>query len=334
MGRYLARRLLQFIPVVLGALFLLHYLGVLSIQLTGDPIRALFGDNAPPDAVLEAMRTRFGLDNACLEQTGNPCIDIFVSRLGQYLQLDFGINFRGREILELVGERWPVTLRLTAIAIVFETVLGVFIGILAGLRKDKFVDNAVRVSTTVLVAFPTFVIAVLVQVFVALAFGDWLAEQGFTSEWVDAIFTPIYLPDYPWLSLVIPGMVLAAFSLAAIARLTRTSLIENLGADYVRTARAKGMAPRRVIGVHTLRNSLIPVVTYIGIDIGTLMGGAIITERVFNIPGVGGLIYTSLSQQDSTVVIAVVTMLVLVFLIANLIVDVLYAVLDPRIRYE
>jgi ABC-type dipeptide/oligopeptide/nickel transport system permease component len=333
MGRYLARRVLQFVPVVLGALFLLHYLGVLSIQLTGDPVRALFGDNAPPEDVLNAMRSRFGLDNACLEQTGNPCLDMFISRLGQYLQFDFGINFRGREIVELVGERWPITLRLTVIAIVFETILGIVIGVVAGLRKDKFVDNAVRLSTTVLVAFPTFVIAVLVQVFVALAFGDWLAEQG-APEWLNAIFTPIYLPDYPWLSLVIPGMVLGAFSLAAIARLTRTSLIENLRADYVRTARAKGMAPRRVIGVHTLRNSLIPVVTYIGIDIGTLMGGAIITERVFGIPGVGGLIFTSLQQQDSTVVVAVVTMLVLVFLIANLIVDVLYAVLDPRIRYE
>ncbi|MPZ95024.1 MAG: ABC transporter permease subunit [Propionibacteriales bacterium] len=334
MGRYLARRLLQFIPVVVGTMFLLHYMTMLSIQFGGDPIRALFGDNPPPAQVIEAMRARFGLDNGCLEQKGNPCVGIFWDRMLQYLQFDFGINFRGREITDLVGERWPVTLRLTLIAIIFETIVGVILGVMAGLRKDKFVDNFVRFSTTLLIAFPTFVFGVIIQVLVALALGDWIKAQDYFPTWFKAMFTPVFLSDYPWLSLVIPGLVLGAFSLAAIARLTRTSLIENLRSDYVRTARAKGLAQRRVIGVHTLRNSLIPVVTYIGIDVGTLLGGALVTERIFNIPGVGGLVFQSVTQKDSTVVIAVVTMLTLVFLTANLIVDVFYAVLDPRIRYE
>ncbi|HET7326794.1 MAG TPA: ABC transporter permease [Nocardioidaceae bacterium] len=334
MGRYLARRLLQFIPVVLGTLFLLHYLSVLSIQFNGDPIRALFGDRPPPDAVLQAMRARFGLDDPCLDTRGNPCLGMFLDRVGDYARLDFGIDFRGREITDIVVQRFPITLRLTAIALIFEAIVGIFLGVLAGLRKDKGMDNAVRVSTTLLIAFPTFVFGVIVQVFFALQIGNWLDTQPWSPLWLRNMFTPVYLSDYPWLSLVIPGLVLGSYSLASIARLTRTSLIENLRADYVRTARAKGMAQRRVVGIHTLRNSLIPVVTYLGIDIGNLMGGALVTEGIFNIPGVGGLIFQSVRLNDSTVIIAVVAILAVVFLTANLLVDIFYAVLDPRIRYE
>ena len=129
-------------------------------------------------------------------------------------------------------------------------------------------------------------------------------------------------------------MVLGAFSLAAIARLTRTSLIENLRSDYVRTARAKGLTTRRTIGVHTLRNSLIPVVTFIGIDIGFLLGGSLVTEGIFNVPGIGQLMFLAIQANDTPVIIGVVTILTIVFLVANLLVDILYAALDPRIRYE
>jgi len=132
----------------------------------------------------------------------------------------------------------------------------------------------------------------------------------------------------------VPGLVLGALSLATTARLTRTSIMENIRADYVRTAKAKGLAPKRVTGVHTLRNSLIPVVTYLGVDIGSLMGGAIVTETIFNVPGIGRLVTFSARTGDAPVVIGVVTLLALVFLVANLLVDLLYAVLDPRIRYD
>ena len=248
---------------------------------------------------------------------------------------DFGtsIRFADRPITELVAERAPVTLRLTLIAIVFETVIGITIGVLAALRKDKFVDNTVRIVTTLLISTPIFVFGVLVQVFGALKLREWLLDIQ-APEWMSDMFSPVYNVDNPWLSLVVPGIVLGAVSLASIARLTRTSLIENLRADYVRTARAKGLPQRRTIGVHTLRNSLIPVVTYIGIDIGVLMGGALITETIFSIPGIGQLVFLSVEGQDALVIIGVVTLLVLVFLVANLIVDILYAVLDPRIRYD
>lgn len=334
MGRYVARRLIQFIPVILGTLFLLHLLSTLTIQFVGDPVRALFGENAPPAAVIEQMQIQYNLDDDCLDQPGNPCIGLFVDRLGQYASGDFGINFRGREVTDLFVERFPVTVRLTLIALVFETVVGIFLGVMAGLRKDKFIDNFVRFSTVLLIAFPVFVFGSLALLFVGLKIGLPVRNSEWAPEWLGQMLNIGYNPDYPWLSLTLPGLVLGSFSLAAIARLTRTSLIENLRSDYVRTARAKGLTTRRTIGIHTLRNSLIPVVTYIGIDVGVLLGGALVTEGIFNVPGVGQLVFIAVQANDTPVILGVVTILTLVFLIANLIVDVLYAALDPRIRYE
>lgn len=334
MGRYVIRRLIQFIPVILGTLFLLHVLSVLTIQIVGDPVRALFGPNAPPQAVIEQLQARYNLDDPCLEQTGNPCVGLFVDRIGQYATGDFGVNFRGRSVMEMFLERFPVTARLTAIALAFEIVVGITAGVLAGLRKDKFIDNLVRFTTVVLIAFPVFVFGSLALLFVGLKIGLPLRNSDWAPDWLGQMLNVGYDRDYPWLSLVLPGIVLGAFSLAAIARLTRTSLIENLRSDYVRTARAKGLTTRRTVGIHTLRNSLIPVVTYIGIDIGFLLGGSLVTEGIFNIPGVGQLVFLAIQANDSPVIIGVVTILTVVFLVSNLVVDILYAALDPRIRYE
>ena len=334
MGRYVVRRLIQFIPVILGTLFLLHVLSTLTIQIVGDPVRALFGPNAPPQAVIEELQARYNLDDPCLEQTGNPCVGLFVDRVGQYATGDFGVNFRGRPVMEMFLERFPVTARLTVIALVFEIVVGITAGVLAGLKKDKFIDNLVRVTTVVLIAFPVFVFGSLSLLFVGLKVGLPLRNSDWAPEWLGQMLNVGYDRDYPWLSLVLPGIVLGAFSLAAIARLTRTSLIENLRSDYVRTARAKGLATRRIVGIHTLRNSLIPVITYIGIDIGFLLGGSLVTEGIFNIPGVGQLVFLAIQANDSPVIIGVVTILTVVFLVSNLVVDILYAALDPRIRYD
>ncbi len=334
MGRYVARRLIQFIPVIILTMFLLHLLSVLTIQIVGDPVRALFGENAPPPEIIQQLQVQYNLDDPCLKDSWNPCFGLFIDRMGQYLQLDFGVNYQGRAVTELFGERIFVTLRLTTIAILFETLIGIFIGVLAGLRKDKFVDNFVRMMTSVLVAFPTFVFGSLMLLLLGLKVGLYLRDSSWAPEWLGEMFQVGYNPDYPWLSLFLPGMVLGAFSLAAVARLTRTSLIENLRSDYVRTARAKGLTNSRTIGIHTLRNSLIPVVTYIGIDIGTLLGGALVTEGIFNVPGIGQLVFISVQANDTPVIIGVATILTIVFLVANLIVDILYAALDPRIRYE
>ncbi|MGH3343119.1 MAG: ABC transporter permease [Carbonactinosporaceae bacterium] len=334
MGRYLARRLLQFIPVLIGTFFLVHYLMVLGVQFNGDPVRAIFGARQPPESVIAAMQQQFSLDDPCLQQPGNPCVSMFVERIGNYLHGDFGTNFRLQPVTDLIGVSWDVTLRLTIIAVIFEAVLGIFVGVLAGLRKDRFVDNTVRMSTVLLVAVPTFVLGVLVQIGAGVYLGNWLEDQAWAPEWTSEVFSTSYNTDYEWASLIVPGMVLAAFSLASIARLTRTSIIENLRADYVKTAKAKGLRNRRVVGVHTLRNSLIPVITYIGTDFGYLINGALVTEGIFNIPGIGGLTFRSALQSETSVVVALVTILTLVFLAANLLVDILYAALDPRIRYD
>jgi len=231
---------------------------------------------------------------------------------------DFGTAFNGRPVLELMASAFPVTVRLTLVAVVFEIVVGVTLGVLTGLRRGRPVDTAVLLATLVVISVPTFVTGLLLQLLLGVRWG-WIR--------------PSVPPQAPLDQLILPGLVLASVSLAYVTRLTRTSLAENRRADYVRTAVAKGLPRRRVVVRHLLRNSLIPVVTFIGTDVGALMGGAIVTERIFNIHGVGYQLYQGILRQNTQTVVGFVTVLVLVFLIANLLVDLLYAVLDPRIRY-
>jgi peptide/nickel transport system permease protein/oligopeptide transport system permease protein len=336
MGRYIIRRLLQFIPTALGTMFLLHYLTSLAIQFSGNPVRALFGDRTPPPALVAAITKELGYDNPCLDQRGNPCFGLFLDRLqAVFLHFDFGINLRQRPVTELVADAIPFTIKLVLIAIIFEAVVGIAAGVLAGLRGGSFSDYMVKISTVFVISVPIFVLGIVVREYVGVKFGNVLREQDWIPELISSgVFSAGFKVDYPFASLIIPGLVLGATSLATTARLTRTSIMENVRSDYVRTAKAKGLAPKRVIGIHTLRNSLIPVITYLGVDIGTLMGGAVVTETIFNVPGIGRLVTQAARTGEAPVVIGVVTMLALVFLVTNLLVDLLYAVLDPRIRYE
>jgi oligopeptide transport system permease protein len=228
-------------------------------------------------------------------------------------------SFRGREVSETLINRVPVTAKLAGTALVIEAILGVLAGILAGLRRGSFVDNLVLVSTTAIVSIPVFVLGYVGQLIVGVELG-WLPISGIRDGWP--------------MSYIMPAFVLAATSTAFAARLLRTSLVENLRADYVRTATSKGLTRRRVVGRHTLRNSLIPVITFVGADFGVMMGGAIITEGIFNMPGIGGEVFRAILAQEGPVVVGIVTVLVIVFILSNLIVDLLYGVLDPRIRYE
>jgi oligopeptide transport system permease protein len=307
MGRYVARRLLLTIPVLIGASFLIF---ALVYALPGDPIRALGGDRPLSPAVVAQLREEFNLND--------PLVIQYVKYVGDLLQGDLGTDFRGREVLDTITQRLPVTIRLTAVAILFEVVIGIVAGVLAGIRRNGFLDNLVLVSSTVVVSVPILVLAFVAQFALGLQLG-WFPISGINEGWY---------------SFALPGLVLAAGSLAYVARLTRTSVAENLRADYVRTARAKGLPNRTVILRHTLRNSLIPVVTFIGADIGTLMGGAIVTETVFNLPGIGRAVFDAIRGQEGAVVVGIVTLLVFFFIFFNLVVDVLYAVLDPRIRYD
>ncbi|MBD8869764.1 ABC transporter permease [Nocardioides donggukensis] len=336
MGTYVVRRLLQFIPTTLGAIFLLHYLTSLGIQLTGNPARALFGDRRPSEAQLGALTEALGLADPCLTRTGDPCVGLYFDRLQKiFLQFDFGINFNRRPVTDIVADALPYTFKLVVIAIIFQAVVGITAGVLAGLRAGGFFDYFVKVSTVLLISVPVFVLGFVVRDIINVNVGNKLREAGTLPDWFTfGVMSPVYKPDYPIASLVVPGLVLGALSLATTARLTRTSILENVRSDYVRTARAKGLAPKRVIGVHTLRNSLIPVITYLGVDFGGLMGGAVVTEGIFGVPGIGREIFRATISKEPSVVLGIVTLLVLVFLIVNLIVDVLYAVLDPRIRYD
>ena len=187
------------------------------------------------------------------------------------------------------------------------------------MKKGKFLDNVVLVSTLVVISIPSFVLGYLAQVYVGVKLG-WF---------------PVTAPNPPTLySLVLPGLVLGSLSMAYVTRLTRASLADALRSDYVRTAKAKGLKARRVVGIHALRNSMIPVITFIGYDFGALLGGAIVTERIFNIQGIGGYIWRGISQRDGFAVVGAVTALVLVYLLVNLLVDLLYGVLDPRISHD
>lgn len=307
MGRYVARRLLLTIPVLLGASFLIF---AMVYALPGDPIRALAGDRPLSPAVAAQLRADFNLND--------PLIVQYFKYLGDLAQFDLGTDFRGRAVWDTIKLRLPVTAKLTLVAVAFEILIGLTAGVLAGIRRNGFIDNLVLVSTTLIISIPILVLGFLAQYVLGLKLG-WFPIAGINQGWY---------------SYLLPGLVLASASLAYVARLTRTSIAENMRADYVRTAKAKGLPNRTVILRHTLRNSLIPVVTFIGADIGGLMGGAIVTEAVFNVPGIGRAVYDAVLGQEGAVVVGIVTLMVFFFIFFNLVVDVLYAVLDPRIRYD
>jgi oligopeptide transport system permease protein len=304
---YLGRRLLQVIPVFLGATLLLYAMVFLR---PGDPVAALGGERGLPEAVQEQIRAEYNLDQ--------PFIVQYLLFLRGVVTLDFGVDFRGREITEVIASAFPVTIQLALMALVIEAVFGIGFGLVAGMRKGGIFDGTALVVSLLFIAVPTFVVGFVMQIIVGVRLG-WLPATAGRD------------PDF--VSLLMPAMVLAAVSFAYVLRLTRTSVAENMSADYVRTARARGLSRSQVTGRHVLRNSLIPVVTFLGADIGALMSGAIITEGIFNINGVGGTLYDAIIRGESVTVVSLTTVLVLVYIGANLLVDLLYAALDPRIRY-
>ncbi|MFE9423047.1 ABC transporter permease [Kitasatospora sp. NPDC006697] len=307
MGRFVARRLLQMIPVFLGTTALIFFM---VHVLPGDPVAAMWGDKAADPAQVVAKRHQLGLDQPLLQQ--------YFTYMGHLFTGDFGTTMNQRKVIDVISEAMPVTIRLTLMAFAVELVLGVAIGLFAGLRRGGAFDKATLVVTLLLISVPVPVLGFLFQ----NLFADQLK-----------LVTPTVQDSMNFGQLILPAVVLGSLSLAYVARLTRTSIAENIRADYMRTAVAKGLPRRKVIGTHLLRNSMIPVVTFLGTDLGALMGGAIVTESIFNVKGVGNAMYHAINQKDGSTVSGFVAVLVLVYLAASLIVDLLYAVLDPRIRY-
>ncbi|GAA2956929.1 MULTISPECIES: ABC transporter permease [Micrococcaceae] len=301
------KRFLQLIPVFIGATLLVYFL---VFATPGDPISALSGGKPMTPAVESALRAQYNLDQPFWVQYG-----LYLKNL---VTLDLGMSFSGQEVRDLLARAFPVTARLAVMALAIEAVFGIFFGVIAGMRKGKAFDSTVLILSLIVIAVPTFVLGFVLQFVV-----------GVKLEWAK----PTVSGGAGWGELILPAVVLGLVSFAYVLRLTRTSIIENKQADYVRTATAKGLSRGRVINVHILRNSLIPVVTFLGADLGSLMGGAIVTEGIFNVPGVGNLLYRAILKGETPTVVAVVGVLVIVFVLANLIVDMLYALLDPRIRY-
>ena len=299
-----ARRLLQLIPVF----FVISIVTFAITRLTGDPSDLLLPLDAPQEA-RDLLRADLGLDEPIWIQYFRFMEGVF--------QGDFGTSFRYRQpALEIVLERLPATLELAVVSLGIALVVGLPVGIIAALRHGTWIDNAVQFVAFVGQAMPTFYTGLLGLVFIAVNV-SWIPVGGYEPRSLRHV--------------LLPALTLAPFMIAIIARFTRSSVLDVMGRDYVRTARAKGVRERRVTMLHILRNALIPVITIIGLQVGALLGGAVITEVVFGWPGIGRLAVTSVLQRDFPVVQAIVMLTAVAFVVINQIVDVLYTLVDPRI---
>ncbi len=308
MLRYIGRRLLQTIPVFFGATFLIFAMVYL---MPGDPVAALGGDRGLTEAAAAQIRAEYHLDQPFWMQ--------YLLYLKGVFTLDFGKSFNQQPVIDVMARAFPTTIALAIYALSIESIFGITLGVIAGVRRGGWFDSTILVFSLLLISVPTFVLGFVLQFLLGFKLGVLPVTASASVNMA---------------SLTMPAMVLGGVSLAYVIRLTRQSVSENVSADYVRTARAKGLTNRAVMSRHILRNSLIPVATFLGGDLGALMGGAIITEGIFNINGVGGTLWQAIRLGEAPTVVSITTVLVLVYILANLIVDLLYAVLDPRIRYE
>ena len=306
--RYVARRLLQSLIVVFGVSIVAF--GMLF--LTGDPTEVILGDAADRMSVdqIQEFRVRMGFDRPWFVQYG--------AFVGKALQGDFGYSFiRHQPAYEVIIEKLPATLQLAAFAFVLSLVVSIPLGVLSATRPKTAVDHAVTVLALAGQSIPSFWLGILL----ILLFGvnlKWLPISGSGT----------------WQHLIMPGITLAAFPIARNMRLTRSSMLDFMQRDFVRTARAKGITERRVVYRHVLRNALLPIVTAIGLELGFLLGGSVITETIFGWPGVGREIVSAIGSKDFYVVQAGVIMLALIFAGVNLLIDLAYVWIDPRIRYS
>lgn len=300
------QRVASFAIVFFGVTFIIYFA---VFSLPGDPIRALAGDRALPESVVDALREQYNLDAPLWQQ--------YLTYIGGLFRGDFGITFQGRPVGEQMLSRWPVTITLALSAWMLEAVVGILIGVVSALTRGSVIDKGLLGITVIASCIPVFVLGVVAQ----LIFGvqlDWLPVAGITEGWPT--------------SYILPSAVIALFGLAAVSRLVRSSVLENLSAGYVTTARAKGIGEGRIVGLHVMRNSLIPATTFLATDLGFLLGGTVIIEGIFNLPGVGNLLFTAIRTHEGPTVVGISTALILIFLITTIVVDALHALLDPRTR--
>jgi peptide/nickel transport system permease protein len=357
MGQYITRRIVLAIPVLIGILFVTFALARL---IPGDPCRAVLGERAT-DVICNAFIKRNGLDQPILTQ--------FWVYLQQIATGDLGDSFRfGRPVIDIVVERLPVTVELSIAAMIFATTLGIMLGVVSAYWHNSAIDVGTMVSANIGVSIPVFVLGLLLQYIFALLLKDTLLQLPPSGRMSPGLSVPpfyevwelglqketflftlcSFLANLTFLNTLITGnfsafwdafkhILLPAFAvgtipLAIIARITRSSLLEVLSLDYVRTARAKGLMELTVVFRHALTNALLPVVTIVGLQMGYLLAGAILTETIFNLAGLGRTLFEAITARDYVIVQGVTLIVALVFVTVNLIVDISYAFLDPRIR--
>ena len=317
MLRYLAQRIIAVIPTLIGVTVLVF----IAIRLVpGDAITTMLGTEAGmlTDAQRASLERYFGLDKPVVEQ--------YVAWMGNVLQGDLGYSVRqGQPVLRLILERFPVTLELALVSLVIALVIGISIGTLSAVLHNSFIDLFGRVFTLLGLAAPNFLIGTLLIYVLSVYFGI-LPNAG---DYVEFREDPVENLE----QIFFPALTLGFSFSASIMRTTRSAMLEVLGEDYVRTARGKGLRPRTVIIRHALRNALIPVVTLAGVELGYLLGGAVIIEKIFALPGIGRLTLNAISQRDYALIQGATLFIAMNFVLINLIVDLLYAAIDPRISY-
>jgi peptide/nickel transport system permease protein len=314
--------LTRYVVVRLGQMFPVLFIASVSVWLMiylipGDPALALLGPDVTPEQLARA-RTRMGLDQPWPVQ--------YALWLGRVVTGDLGVSYlNGLPVRTMLAQRIPVTLQLTVASLVVALAIAAPLGILSAARPRSWVGRLAAGYNALAMAVPTFWLGILLVLLFGL-YLRWLPTSGYVPFWED--------PARALRFLVLPAVTLGAYVSAVLARFTRAALLESLGQDYVRTARAKGVAETAVIGVHALKNALIPVVTVLGLQFGAFMGGAVITEAIFDYPGLGRMLLQAILTRDYTVVQGTILFVVSAFVVINLLTDLVYAFLDPRIRYS
>ena len=340
MIKYILKRVVQFIPVFLGVTLILF---IMQNVVPGDPIKLIAGEKKLDPQTEINLRVTYHLietdeqGNVIYDENGNTIETPLWKRYFQYifglLHGDLGRSYQqnGKPVTDILAEKYPYTIRLALVAIIIESIIGIAAGMISAIKRYSAWDVGVTLTTSTLVAMPAFWFGMLQQLLWGIVLKN-LTNGAFYLP-ISGVAGP-YAEFAPWVYYILPAFTLAAVSTAYTARIMRSQLLEVLNQDYIRTARAKGLSRKAVIFRHALKNALIPVVTYIGMDFGGMLAGAILTETVFNWPGVGFETYRAITQRDWPIVLGSVTVIVVVVMVINLVVDVSYAFLDPRIRFD
>lgn len=306
MKKYIFKRVLMLIPVILGITFLVFSIMALT---PGDPAQLILGENAPKE-LIDELRDKMGLNR--------PFFIQYLTYISNILKGDFGVSYTtGRAVIDEIFLRFPNTLILALLGTIISIIIGVPLGIISAIKQHTLIDNVSMILALIGASMPVFWLGLMLILLFSVNL-RWLPSGGFDS----------------WQSIILPSMTLGVISAGVKARMTRSVMLEVISQDYIRTARAKGANQFRVIMKHALKNTMIPIVTIVGLQFGRLLGGAVLTETIYSWPGVGRLMVEAIRQKDTPTVLTSILFLAVAFSIVNLIVDIIYGYIDPRIKSQ